>query len=106
MSLNREEIARTGRELAANLELSGLDRDAVSDALDFSERRLAETLRVGPASDPVDVWLLRDYLDRAVRDVGAGPAEWSVLTDRARAAATQWFALRTAPPVAVAHHGM
>lgn len=97
MSLSTAQVARTGRELAANLELSGLTSEEVALALDFAPRRLAETLRVGPASEPADVWLLRDFIDRAVRERAHAPAEWTVLTDRARTEATRWFAL-TAPP--------
>ncbi|WP_062460928.1 DUF2316 family protein [Demequina soli] len=97
MSLTRTEVARTGRELAANLERSGITREQAADDLGFSARRLTETLRVGPASDPADVWLLRDYLDRAIRERGDIPQAWTVLTDEARLRAARWFALRTAP---------
>ncbi|WP_062520153.1 DUF2316 family protein [Demequina silvatica] len=97
MSLNRTEVARTGVELTANLERAGITREQVLEDLQFSERRLKETLRVGPASDPADVWLLRDYLDRAIRERGDVPQAWTVLTDQARQRATHWFALREAP---------
>ncbi len=97
MSLNRTEIARTGLELTANLERSGITREDVARDLGFSARRLTETLRVGPASDPADVWLLRDYLDREIRERGEMPHPWTVLTDHARESATRWFALRTPP---------
>ncbi|WP_062385113.1 DUF2316 family protein [Demequina iriomotensis] len=97
MSLTRTEIARTGLELTANLERSGLSRATAAIDLGFSERRLAETLAVGPASDPVDVWLLRDYLDRAIREHGDEPAPWNVLTEAAHTQASRWFALREAP---------
>ncbi len=97
MSLTTEQITHAGGDLAANLELSGLTREEVGAALDFGPRRLAETLRLGPASEPADVWLLRDFLDRAVRERKHGRATWKVLTDAARADAARWFALHTPP---------
>ncbi|MDN4477330.1 DUF2316 family protein [Demequina sp. SYSU T00039] len=99
MSLNREQTARAGREIAANLALAGLSPETIAQTLEFSPRRAAETLRVGPAADPVDVWAVRDLLDATIRGAGAEPAPWEVLTDKARVAAAQWFALRTPPTV-------
>jgi hypothetical protein len=97
VSLDREETARTSRELAANLDLAGLAPATVAASLGFSEDRLRETLAVSPASRPADVWLLRDFLDQVVRDRGGRPEPWTVLTDEARRAAETWFALRPPP---------
>ena len=102
MSLNREQTARAGRELATHLTLAGLSPEVAAETLGFSARRLSETVRVGPAADPVDVWALRDLLDATIRATGAEAPQWEVLTDKARMAAAQWFALRTPRPVAVA----
>ncbi len=99
MSLNREQTARAGRDLATQMALAGLSSENLAATLGFGERRLAETLRVGPASDPVDVWACRDLIDATLRAAGLEPA-WEVLTDKARISATQWFALRTPAPVA------
>lgn len=98
MSLHREETARTSRELTANLHRTGLSAETVAETLGFTGDQLDRTLRVTAAADPADVWLLRDFLDRAVRDQGARPQPWTVLTDSARAAASRWFSLRTPPP--------
>ncbi|MDF8266128.1 DUF2316 family protein [Luteipulveratus flavus] len=98
MSLDHDERERTRRELRANLELSGLDRQAVASALDLTTDRLDATLDVTPTSRPADVWLLRDFLDRAIRDQGGEPHPWSVLTDDGRRRAARWFRLREAPP--------
>jgi len=99
VSLNRAEVARTADELAANLERSGLTREALAAALGFTASRLDATLRVKRSSDPVDVWQLRDTLEQAVRVAGADPVPFTVLTEASRQSARQWFALRTPPPI-------
>jgi hypothetical protein len=97
MSLNSEEQRRTSAELRQNLEFSGLSAaDAASD-LDFTAARLESTLALDYASDPVDVWQLRDYLEQAVRDAGHTPIAFTVLTESSRLSARGWFRLREAP---------
>ena len=95
MSLIRTEVSRPGVELAANLERAGIPREQVAADLGFTARRLTETVRVGPAADPADVWLLRDYLDRTIRVQGRVPEPWVALDETARLRAAHWFALRT-----------
>ena len=96
MSLNAAERRRTSEELHQNLALSGLTEQAVADELGYSLTRLRAALAVEDA-DPVDVWQLRDQLERAVLDAGAVPVVYSVLTEDARGAARMWFRLRPAP---------
>ena len=96
MSLNAEQLARTRRELGANLTVTGLTREQVTVDLDLTAERLAAVLDGGP-SDPVDAWLLRDYLLQAVRDTGGGPVPFTVLTSGNRIKARMWFRLRKAP---------
>ena len=82
----------------ANLVHSGLTPPIVATALGHTSARLGDTLHISPAPHPADVWLLRDFLDQAVRDRGATPEPWTVLTGVSRAVASRWFSLRTAPP--------
>ena len=96
MSLDAQEIAVTRDELAANLALSGLTRAEVAADLRLSPARLDSTVAVDDA-DPADVWLLRDYLEQAVRDAGRSPVPFTVLTPRSRRLARAWFTLRDAP---------
>ncbi len=97
MSLNAEETRRTSEELKANLSRSGLSaREAAAD-LGFTTERLRSTLDIDEASDPVDVWQLRDYLAQAVLDAGREPVPFTVLTGRSRLRARLWFRLRPAP---------
>lgn len=42
---------------------------------------------------PASVWRVRDQLEDLVREAGREPVPYSVLTERARAAAGRWFAL-------------
>ncbi|MEU2202314.1 DUF2316 family protein [Isoptericola sp. NPDC019482] len=65
MTLNADEVARTARELRANVDLSGLTRDEVAADLGLATARHATALDARGPSDPVDVWQLRDHLDGA-----------------------------------------
>lgn len=92
MSLNHRQRAATREELRENLELS---RRSVADAatdLGISSTRVQAALDVAGAR-PQDVWLVRDYLDRAIRSNGATPRPYSSLTEQMRAAAQAWFPL-------------
>lgn len=86
MSLNRRESRATSLELHTNLELAGLTPYDVAIALGRAPAWVQATLDLAGAR-PEEVWLLRDYLDRAVRTAAATPVPWSVLTDQARATA-------------------
>lgn len=92
MSLNRTQRAATSRELLANLELAGLDRPQLRQLTGWSAQRVTAALELNGA-DPADVWQLRDLLEQAVRDAGGSPVEFTVLTERARAAARGWFGI-------------
>ncbi|MCZ4122793.1 DUF2316 family protein [Streptomyces sp. H39-S7] len=97
MTLNATERHRTGEEFAHNLALTGLAPHDVAADLAFTPERLRRTLDLDPASDPVDVWQLRDYLQQAVLDAGGTPVPYTVLTRHSRIKARVWFRLREAP---------
>ncbi|MDQ2745133.1 MAG: DUF2316 family protein [Chloroflexota bacterium] len=97
MTLNVNELAQTRTELLANLELTGLATSAVAADLHFTSDRLDSTLHCRDDCDPVDVWQLRDYLERTVRDTGQTPVPFTVLSARSRMLARMWFRLRKAP---------
>jgi hypothetical protein len=98
MSLNEREQRRTSDELRRNLALSGLTTDEAAADLGFSAERLESTLGLDFASDPVDAWQLRDYLEQAITDAGGVPVPFTVLTEASRERARGWFRLREAPP--------
>lgn len=98
MSLNGKERARASLELQTSYQLAGLHRQDVVTDLGLSAEQLDAVLTVRPGVDPAQVWLLRDYLDQALRDHGREPAVHIVLTDAAREDAVRWFHLRPAPP--------
>ena len=75
MSLSHAEQRRTAAELRLALERSGLGLDEVGADLGFDGPRLQQ----------------------ALDDQGLEPMRFSVLTDSSRAAARQWFRLRSAP---------
>ncbi|GAB2449496.1 hypothetical protein HD599_002042 [Conyzicola lurida] len=92
MSLNKRERAATSEELHANLELAGLGVADLERALGLDDDRIEGVLGVTGA-DPVDVWLVRDYLERVLLERGVKPRTFTVLTPAARVAAEKWFAL-------------
>ena len=91
MALNKRERAATAAELAANLGLAGLDEARLQKALGLTDDQLEAALDA--SGDPIDVWLVRDYLDRVILDRGATPLPYSALTPAARASAQKWLAL-------------
>lgn len=97
MTLKPAERQATSEQLAANLERSGLNRDQVCEDLDFSDDELQASLELRELVDPVDVWVLRDYLELAVRQAGAEPVPYTVLTEEARTEAYKGYVLRDAP---------
>ncbi len=99
MSLNGVERKQTSVERKANFTLSGVSAEDVQSHLRFSSHDFDETLNVSAASDPVNIWLLRDHLEILARDKGLVPVPYRVLTEAARAAADRWFPLRTPPPL-------
>lgn len=97
MTLKPAERQATSEQLAANFERSGLTREQVCVDLEFSDDELDAALELRELVDPVDVWVLRDYLELAVRQAGAEPVEFTVLTEEARTEAYKWYILRDAP---------
>ncbi|HXD27520.1 MAG TPA: DUF2316 family protein [Arthrobacter sp.] len=97
MTLKPAERQATSEQLTANLQLSGLNRQQVCEDLDFSEDELEAALELRELVDPVDVWVLRDYLELAVHQAGAEPEGYTVLTEEARTEAYKWYVLRDAP---------
>ncbi|MHA6757185.1 DUF2316 family protein [Streptacidiphilus sp. PAMC 29251] len=93
MSLNREEQQRTSGELHANIQLCGTPPEQLAEQLGFSADQLEDTLNMGGACQPQDVWLLRDHLQDLVLAQGRTPVPYSVLTEQARRAAAVWFPL-------------
>ena len=92
MALNKRERAVTSDELRANLELSGLSEIELQRNLGLSDEQYETVLDVTGA-DPIDVWLVRDYLERVIVDRGSKPVPFTVLTPAARISAEKWFAL-------------
>ncbi|SFR67656.1 hypothetical protein SAMN05428970_0249 [Agromyces sp. CF514] len=97
MSLNEAEMRRTSTELVGNFELTGLSLDQVAADLGFTPTRVHHAMHLDGPTDPVDTWLLRDYLVQAVRDAGRDPIPFTILTERSKLKARMWFRLRKAP---------
>jgi hypothetical protein len=97
MSSNGELREGVRRELGRNLELCKVTPAAIALELGFTEARLAAALEASTDSDPADVWILRDFLEKAVREGGGTPERYSVQTETARADAQRWFGLPVRP---------
>lgn len=93
MSLNQNEVKRTGEELRAYFATSGLSREDLASRTGLSGADVDAVLAMNGAS-PVAVWAVRDVLNAVVREIGASVEPWSVLTDAARVRAQQWFSLK------------
>lgn len=91
MSLTFAHRQATSSELQANLALSGLTPEIVERELGLTHEQFEEVLHVSMQAKPAEVWLLRDFLELAVREAGREPAPYSVLTPEMREAARRWF---------------
>ncbi|EYB68619.1 hypothetical protein DEIPH_ctg019orf0035 [Deinococcus phoenicis] len=58
---------------------------------------MADNLDVNAGSSPAQVWLLRDFLEQAITDLGGTPLPFTVLTDRNRQQSEIWFGPRSVP---------
>lgn len=97
MSLDREEMNRTGAELRRHLAASGLTAEGLGRWLGVSSAQISGVLAMDGTASPVDAWLVRDALDAVVRERTGEAAQWSILTDSARRKALTWFSLRDLP---------
>ena len=93
MSLSPAEQERTRMELTRNLDQSGWTPERIATALGISLERVDMALAMTRAR-PADVWMVRDVLDEAVRQVGRSPEPYTHLSTGARASADAWFKLR------------
>lgn len=91
MSLNDAQRRQTAAEFAQNLGLSGLTSEQLRKRCGLSARRFGVAIVVRPGANPVDVWLIRDTLDTAVKEAGKTPVPFSALPEHMRAAAGMWF---------------
>lgn len=94
-------MARTAQDLQRHLPAAGLSRADLARWLGLTTDELDAVLAMDGRADPVQVWLVRDALDQAVREAGGDPT-WSVLTDAARRQGQRWFRLVAVPPRPVA----
>jgi hypothetical protein len=91
MSLNAAERRATAAELAANLALAGATPDDVAADLRLDAARVRDALAMGPGANPVDVWAVRDSVERLAARAGATPVPFTILTEHARTLAAGWF---------------
>lgn len=96
MALDSRQQHQVRVELEQHFALAGLtDEEAAAD-LGWDIARVRRTIELAHGAEPVDVWQLRDYIARAVKDAGHHPT-FTVLTSGNRLRARLWFGLRPAP---------
>lgn len=95
MSLNKAQLEVTARELQQNFAESGLTLDQLSVLTRLPTKRLEKimTLR-GLGLDPVETWMVRDYLESAVKRNGGTFTPFTYLSDANRSAAEGWFGIK------------
>lgn len=101
MTLGPAQIEQARRDLERLFERSGLAVRDVERDLGFARPRARAAAVLAPGSDPADVWGIRDYLVRAIRDRGLEPVDCLVLSEPNRLKAQRWFEL--ADPPAASH---
>lgn len=99
MTLNAQQKDLARRELGELLERSGLAVDDLVRDLGFTRRRAKDAIALDPSCDPADVWAVRDYLVRAMRERGQEAVDLRVFTDSNRVKAQRWFRLVDPPAV-------
>ena len=97
VALTDAQQLRTKQELEVNLGRSGLTMPDLESRLGLTAERLDAAMHLRPGAHPVDVWLLRDYLEQEILAQGGEPAPFTVLTPQARQVAAGWYRLRHAP---------
>ncbi|MFT4104129.1 MAG: DUF2316 family protein [Lacrimispora sp.] len=80
MSLNAHQRKQTSFELHKNHQISGLSLETIRADLGFTAEELSAAFELStPGHDPTDVWKLRDYLEKSIREQGKEPYPYSSL---------------------------
>lgn len=95
MSLSNSDRDYTAREFEKKLQESGLTIEQLREQSGLSEDRFMNAFLVSEHGvDPVDVWLLRDLLETAVKRSGGDFIPFSKLSETNRSKATGWFGVQ------------
>ncbi|AKV88046.1 hypothetical protein AKG07_09780 [Microbacterium sp. CGR1] len=97
MTLTTQQRRTASQEVHADLQASTLALANIARDRGLSPERVRLALSVAVHADGSDVWLVRDYLAQAVRDIGATPVDHSVLSETTRRRARQWYAMHEPP---------
>lgn len=95
MSLSSVERDQIAREFEQNLQESGLTLDELRQQSGLDEDRFMRAFLMSErGSDPVDVWLIRDLLETAVKHNGGTFTPITKLTEENRRRAAGWFSIK------------
>ena len=84
MSANAERFELTKWEMAVNYDILGATPQAIQADLKFSKEEFDRALSVAPGFNPADVWKLRDYLERRIKEQGKKLITFTALVKKAR----------------------
>jgi len=80
MSLTVKQFEQTRIEMAKNFEIAGLTPEMIQTDLGLNTQDFKNALEVTPRHNPTNVWKLRDYLEKKIREQGKEPCPFTVLT--------------------------
>lgn len=83
MSAAAERFEITKEEMTINYDILGADSQTIQADLGFTKEEFGRALAVTPGFDPANVWKLRDYLERRIKEQGKKPISFTVLTKKA-----------------------
>ena len=84
MSANAERFELSRWEMGVNFDILGATPQAIQADLKFSKEAFDRALAVAPGFNPADVWKLRDYLERRIKEQGKKPITFTALVKKAR----------------------
>lgn len=79
MNLNADHFEVTRREMAVNYDILGAAPRAIQSDLGFTKEEFERALAVTPGFNPANVWKLRDYLERRIKEQGKKPISFTIL---------------------------
>ncbi len=79
MSLTAKEQKQTSIELKKNLAISGLDVSTIMADLNFDKKTFESVLNLSEVHDPTNVWRLRDYMEKKIKEQGKTSYPYSKL---------------------------
>ncbi len=79
MSLSASEKKQTSFELKENMKISGLSQMEIQFDLSIDEKTFISCINMHEVQDPANVWRIKDYLEKKIKQQGKTPYPYSKL---------------------------